>query len=1480
MTNQLPVIFLAFANDKEDNARYLRNLPLELEGIRKALQPAVQAGLCQLVERANLTIDQLIDVFQTYKDRIAIFHYGGHADGYQLLLERVQAAGGENQAAQGAGLVSFFARQRGLQLVFFNGCSTQQQAQELSAAGVPAVIGTSNSISDDVATTLAIRFYNGMAQGHSIEKAWLEATDQVKMQQGTDNLRGFYRRATEQSNIDRFPWDIYIRQGAEKVKEWNLPEESENPLFGLPPVVTHYALPESPFLFLRRYERMHAEVFFGRSFYVRELYNKITDRQAPPVILLYGQSGTGKSSLFDAGLIPRLEHSHLTIYLRRDETLGLIGTLQDGLQQLQTIYEKPPEEVPTLQTDPLQKRLELFSTLRNQLISIAQTEQINLDNAISALERELMPVRERAGMRLTVPDEAALQQRLGDSPYANILRLWHNIEHRAGKPLVIIIDQAEELFTRPIAHLPDELSDFANCLALLFNRPDFAPQGKLLLGYRKEYHAEIEECMKENAIPRGRVFLEPLSRKDIIDVLKGLSEMPALQMRYRLQVEKDLPGIIADDLLEDKESPVAPVLQILLTKMWDKVRDNHTPVFSVALYQQLKREGYLLEDFFKQQTRQLALWNLEWEQSGLPLDILYFHTTHLGTSDSRHIDDIRKRYNHEPEKAELLIYKLKELYLLVDSGRHRTSLTHDTLAPLVRNEYRRSERNGQRAARILENQLGEFEKDKRYVLGELELATVENGKSGMRQWTADEMDLVAASSEARNIAEKSRRRRRQYAIAALSAIVITALFSLYQWNNALKNEELAKMKALMIISSQLIQSQEDTNRVTAVRLAEQAILRTENSDIKNRSEVSDNFRRVSESYRATMPEGKFWPKPYDEIKLLELPRSLLMQQSKISSGTSFTMLPSDTLPPINSYTYTPKLLSMQGNIGQVVWLPNHSFRIHYSRGERQNLVFSADSLLVKVLPIDSVLWFGINKHYQLVRLHPPYPKQDTLLQIVDPTDDYYEQLPEFIGYHNNELLIWNRGSLLRIRPKVADDWRSVITDTVFNHSRHPSFTYDSTIIDRVAVSPDLSRVAIVNAQAILIGIRDGGNKNYQWIEVADFGKVSGQNLTLSTDLQRLATSGRQHFTVYQLQPAKDAIRLNKLFSRSIITGTTSIKKVAFPTDNSDFLMVQLDDHIRMYDFNGQIVDAHQINGSTDVQFTSDGIYLADIKPDKIILLMPLQNMRKWVSSYVRSDLTIETKLAYDVATFKEKWLFKETRLLIIAQAVSFASVMLILICYIPISIHLYKVQRYYKPVMYGIAALVFLATVIYRELFTEIDDNILQNLSDAFITIGIFYMLLILFEQRHYIREYLRERRWQRLFFYTAPEIIVFAVGLFGISHLFTNKNTDELLFNISLVVFFMIINALVIWCIHLSEAAFLKKRYLRWLGLLFLPVNYLTAFLTAYSGAEFDYYFLFASFYVMVLMSTWVVRGIYRFISKRFGKKELLLQKNTPQAI
>ena len=93
MTNgsSKPVILLVFANDRDDRVRYLRNLPDEARRLAQALDRAQQAGLCDVEVRQNATVGDIFDLFQhpDLRNRIAVLHYGGHADSYQLLFESV-----------------------------------------------------------------------------------------------------------------------------------------------------------------------------------------------------------------------------------------------------------------------------------------------------------------------------------------------------------------------------------------------------------------------------------------------------------------------------------------------------------------------------------------------------------------------------------------------------------------------------------------------------------------------------------------------------------------------------------------------------------------------------------------------------------------------------------------------------------------------------------------------------------------------------------------------------------------------------------------------------------------------------------------------------------------------------------------------------------------------------------------------------------------------------------------------------------------------------------------------------------------------------------------------------------------------------------------------------------------------------------------------------------------------------------------------
>lgn len=689
-----PVIFLAFANDRVRPRAYLRNLPEELRLIREALTEAVNGGICEIVERANVTLDEIIEVFQDkkYKDRIAVFHYGGHADSYKLLLE--DPYGGPSSAYK-EGLASFLGNRESLQLVFLNACSTQQHALELNRNGIPLVIATSQDISDNTAMRLAHRFYNGLGNGFTVDSSWRDAKGEIITRNSKNNIPGMYQDG--KMPVDEpFPWNLYYKEGAETAGGWNLPGAAYDPLFGLPSAPRIAPLPQTPYFFLGRFRREHAPLFFGRSVYIRSLYNSINRENAAPVILLFGQSGAGKSSLLEAGLLPRLETSHTCLYLRRNLETGLSGTLHKALD----------------------KRIhELTNTLPFQ------------------------------------------------SDSASIPEKWQCLESQDRPPLLVILDQVEEVFTRFNPALIHELSRFLEELKPLFKGSGIFPRGKLVLGYRKEFHPEIEKLLNTFQIPHVSQFLEPLDRAGIMEVVKGLTRTEELREQYYLEVEETLPEIIADDLTEDPHSPVAPALQVILTNMWETSKtDPHKPgrYFSVEGYQKQRRTGRFMYDFFDDRMRLLRDSYPEAVDSGLVLDLLHFHTISLGTARSHSMEEINAAYFHSSDITDL-VRELKVLYLLTDTYTNdinATSLAHDTLAPVVIDRCNLSLCPGQQAARILAVKLtGSRPGAEDFWLDENDLKTVEEGQYGMQILSPEALQLLEKS---RDRAERRQRRDRVY----------------------------------------------------------------------------------------------------------------------------------------------------------------------------------------------------------------------------------------------------------------------------------------------------------------------------------------------------------------------------------------------------------------------------------------------------------------------------------------------------------------------------------------------------------------------------------------------------------------------------------------------------------------------------------------------------------------------------------------------
>ncbi|HEX5759430.1 MAG TPA: CHAT domain-containing protein, partial [Thermoanaerobaculia bacterium] len=755
------VVFFAFANDRDDRARYLRNLPKEQRRVREAITMAVEAGHCEVIERNNATVDDVFDVLQDprYRDRVAVFHYAGHAGPAELVLE---TPAGATELAHAGGLAAFLGEQRGLALVFLNGCSSAGQVQGLLDAGVPAVIATSQAIDDAVATELSARFYRSLASGVPLRTAYAEAQAAVRTRWGAAS-RGTYRSfIPEVVSEERWPWDLHVRAGAEEhVAKWSLALVASDPLYGLPSP-PEMDLPASPFKHLDWFTREDAAVFFGRGREIRDLYEALTLLDAPPIVLLFGETGVGKSSLLAAGLAPRLEASHEVVYERRDSARGLAGTLALAL---------------------------------------------------------------------------GAEGSAGDGTAADLGAAWRAREAAVGKPLVVILDQAEEAWTRPLAGAK-EAEELAAALRSIFAVRETRPRGRLLLGFRKEWLAEVLRVLDGDKLPRSRVELQHLGREGIAEAVAGPASTERLRQQYHLEVEPQLAEEIAGDLSEDAGSSVAPALQILLSKMWDVAskESDGTPHFTVELYRRLKRKGILLDDFLEEQLAELREWRRESVESGLALDLLAHHTTPLGTAETRQAAEVAARYGGHPEVLGLL-EQCKDRYLLTGTARVQegelvgrgddpedkgtTRLAHDTLAPLVRRRFEASDLPGQRASRILVQRAVDWEDGKEGApLDEVDLSLVEQGSSGMPAWTADERRLVEASHRERQRRARRGRILRTGAAAAAAAIMAAAGIAWWQRDAALQAKQSAQDNSRVTVAGDWLERDPTLAALVLVEVAE------------------------------------------------------------------------------------------------------------------------------------------------------------------------------------------------------------------------------------------------------------------------------------------------------------------------------------------------------------------------------------------------------------------------------------------------------------------------------------------------------------------------------------------------------------------------------------------------------------------------------------------------------------------------------------
>jgi predicted Ser/Thr protein kinase len=287
----------------------------------------------------------------------------------------------------------------------------------------------------------------------------------------------------------------------------------------------------SPYRGLAAFDFEHAAIFFGRARAIDDVLGALRAQAASgrAFVLVLGMSGSGKSSLLRAGVLPRL--------LEPDTALGLAlwrrailrpadaaGDLFDGLATALT----RPEALPELGADGTSAR-ELGRLLRGSPKAAAPLVKGGLSQAAAEIKRT---------------------------------------EGLSGQPdvrLVLLVDQMEELFTLERVSA-EERRGFVDALGAL------ARSGRVfvLATLRSDFYARCEElpelmALKEGA---GQYHLLPPAPSEIAQMIR----QPARAAGLRFE-EEPATQVGLDEVLRDAAAGQAgnlPLLEFALEELYQK----------------------------------------------------------------------------------------------------------------------------------------------------------------------------------------------------------------------------------------------------------------------------------------------------------------------------------------------------------------------------------------------------------------------------------------------------------------------------------------------------------------------------------------------------------------------------------------------------------------------------------------------------------------------------------------------------------------------------------------------------------------------------------------------------------------------------------------------------------------------------------------------------------------------------------------------
>ncbi len=309
-----------------------------------------------------------------------------------------------------------------------------------------------------------------------------------------------------------------------------------------------------PFKFLDSYKREDLPFFFGREEEVAALYEMVFQAD---LLLVYGASGTGKTSLIQCGLAGKFQsHEWLALNIRRGNNLN-------------TSFEKA-----------------LISA--GGIASPVDESTNDLDWLDEDLSTDI--------------SEPATGKKL--SPLARRFRAIY-LQHF--KPVYLIFDQFEELY---ILGNKEEQAQFIQTVKeiLLVEQPV-----KIILSIREEYLGHLYEF--ERQVPqllRKKLRVEPMNLDKVKSVIKGVGEQDQSIVRLQPGQEDAIAEGVFDKIRGEEKtlSIQLPYLQVFLDKLYLQTTNDpnrqQEAIFTLEGLQQIGDIGDVLRDFLDEQVFEIA----------------------------------------------------------------------------------------------------------------------------------------------------------------------------------------------------------------------------------------------------------------------------------------------------------------------------------------------------------------------------------------------------------------------------------------------------------------------------------------------------------------------------------------------------------------------------------------------------------------------------------------------------------------------------------------------------------------------------------------------------------------------------------------------------------------------------------------------------------------------------------------------------------